>query len=752
MGSLGVVNSKDIEIGTVIMKSNGRKRSGASKEVNWERFGLSDEQAKTSAISSSGHSQGEGRDDEQDDGSDKEFCHGTTSQENELFAEDLSSKSKPWWKANFFLRGPVLFGTWDGVFTTCMINILGVIVFLRSGWMVAEAGMGLAVLVIFTAVLVILATVFAAIGICARCQVERGGVYFLISHVLGAKIGGSVGLIYCFGQAVGAAIHAIGFGETMGQVLNISGLVWVERAIAAAMLLVLIVINVVGVTWVIKVQFVLLIILLLAVLDFAVGSFVHFDADKGFYGYSSIIFLNNTGPQYTAGTTWFTVFGVFFPTLTGILGGINMSGDLHNPSRDIPVGTVSAVGVGTFLYLVFILILGSTCSRAALSEDYMIAHTVSAVGVFFLAGVYVASLSSCLGSLFGNPRVLQCIASENVIPFLSFLGRGRGPNKVPVIGILVISLITLIFIMIGDINTLAPVVTMPFMLTYATIEYAYFSLCKTFDIQQKREERLRNQGLLSPTFEQSSPQTGATSNYGATQSRTGYVDPQGGDLDTLFPERARHRPPFQRQQSSQASSMISSPDEHSSVQSAESKGSNHTLVTAADPEVSKTNVGAIAANDAEDTAPFNKLLPRSQARSSEIFGKPHNWYNRLSNRWISLLGMLCNLLIMFLVNWIYALVNILVMVILYFYISRANPGVFPGIAEFRLIPWLASGLKRLCGKSSHEYDHIVVTPMHPGVEVMAAQLTEDNEDYLSRERYHHSSMVQPSKFDDFDDD
>ncbi len=55
-------------------------------------------------------------------------------------------------------------------------------------------------------------------------------------------------------------------------------------------------------------------------------------------------------------------------------------------------------------------------------------------------------------------------------------------------------------------------------------------------------------------------------------------------------------------------------------------------------------------------------------------------------------------------------------------------------------------------KSSHEYDHIVVTPMHPGVEVMAAQLTEDNEDYLSRERYHHSSMVQPSKFDDFDDD
>ena len=49
-----------------------------------------------------------------------------------------SGGSKPWWKANFFISEPVLFGTWDGVFTSCMINIFGVVIFLRTGWMVVS--------------------------------------------------------------------------------------------------------------------------------------------------------------------------------------------------------------------------------------------------------------------------------------------------------------------------------------------------------------------------------------------------------------------------------------------------------------------------------------------------------------------------------------------------------------------------------------------------------------------------------------
>lgn len=120
----------------------------------------------------------------------------------------------------------------------------------------------------------------------------------------------------------------------------------------------------------------------------------------------------------------FAVFGVFFPTITGILAGINMSGDLKAPSTNIPNGTLAAISFATFLYLVFILFLGATCTRKALQADYMIAAKVSSIGVLFLAGLYVSSMSSCLGAMYGTPRVLQSIALENVIPGIGILGMG----------------------------------------------------------------------------------------------------------------------------------------------------------------------------------------------------------------------------------------------------------------------------------------------------------------------------------------
>nr|CAD7407757.1 unnamed protein product [Timema cristinae] len=186
---------------------------------------------------------------------------------------------KPWWKSNFFVSEPVRFGTWDGVFTSCLINIFGVIVFLRSGWIVGQAGVLNAVLMVIATVSVALISVLSAVGICERCRMESGGVYFLVSHVLGSKFGGALGLLYVFGQAVGCALYVLGFGESMAKLVGLDS-PWAERGFASAAVLLLGVINIAGVKWVIKLQFVLLIILLLAGLDFAVGSFVHTD-DKG---------------------------------------------------------------------------------------------------------------------------------------------------------------------------------------------------------------------------------------------------------------------------------------------------------------------------------------------------------------------------------------------------------------------------------------------------------------------------------------
>ncbi|PZC80200.1 hypothetical protein B5X24_HaOG215291 [Helicoverpa armigera] len=444
---------------------------------------------------------------------------------NEIFADIQGDV--PWWKSNFFISQPVLFGTWDGVFTSCLINIFGVIVFLRSGWIVGQAGLVNAIFIVLFTVFVALISVLSAVGICERCRIESGGVYFLLAHTLGSRMGGALGMIYCFGQAVGCALNVFGFGESMAGFVVEDPLSdthkWASRGFAIAAVLLLGTINVAGVKWVVKLQFALLMIIMLAALDFFVGSFTTVPTDEKlqleFKGWLSGVAANNTWPAYQDGYTWFKCFGVFFPTITGILAGINMSGDLKNPSVNIPNGSLAAIGTGTFLYLMFIITLAATVTREGLLQNLSITADISAVTVLLLAGLYVSSMSSCLGAMYGTPRVLQSIANEKVIPGLEFLGNGRGPNKVPIYSMVVVAVVTVTFIIIGDINQLAPIVTMPFLITYACIDYSYFALAQTFDLQHRREMRYQGSSQRD------------TQVYGAT----------GSDLDLLFPERIRHK-------------------------------------------------------------------------------------------------------------------------------------------------------------------------------------------------------------------
>ncbi|XP_076276652.1 solute carrier family 12 member 8-like [Lasioglossum baleicum] len=662
------------------MESNDRSQMSngdatSNKDIDWSRYGLHN--VETQRNNETRRNNGE-----YEELGPEMYQTGA----NELFAQEYSSD--PWWKSNFFISQPVLFGTWDGVFTSCLINIFGVIVFLRSGWIVGQAGVLNAVLIILSTVCTVLVTVLSAVGICERCRVESGGVYFLLSHVLGSRFGGSIGLLYCFGQAVGCALNVLGFGESMAGLVHLES-AWAERGFACAAVILLSVINVAGVKWVIKLQFLLLLILLLAGVDFVVGSFTHVNIEAGFEGWFSGNLRNNTFPNYQNGYSWFTVFGVFFPTVTGVLAGINMSGDLRHPSTDIPNGTLAAVGTGTFLYLCFILFLASTCTRNALLTNFMIASKVSAISVLLLAGLYVSSFSSCLGAMYGTPRVLQSIASQNVIPGMSCLQRGRGPNKVPVYAMLVVAVVTLTFIITGQINTLAPIVTMPFLLTYACLDYAYFALAQTFDIQLTREQRFRTQ---SPTFDR---------NYGAA-TRDNSIPDMDNDLDNLFPERIRHK----------------------------------NLVR--NPSLSENNVYIDSSPSIDEgTSPTDNT-----ERKIHIHNKLGNWYSPLCNRWLSLLGCLIKLLIMFLVHWGYAIANIVVVFLVWSYVGHANPAVKPGVSsEFKFFSWLKIALLKLMGRKVYDYEQIVVTPVHPGVETCSAQLNEENEDFAGRRRYHQTATV-----------
>ena len=108
--------------------------------------------------------------------------------------------------------------------------------------------------------------------------------------------------------------------------------------------------------------------------DFVAGTFMTPNDEqmaKGFIGYSGELFQENLYPQYTydheAGkmNSFFSVFAVFFPAVTGIVAGANLSGDLQDPATAIPKGTMLAIFFTMFTYLFYGLLAGGCSIRYA---------------------------------------------------------------------------------------------------------------------------------------------------------------------------------------------------------------------------------------------------------------------------------------------------------------------------------------------------------------------------------------------------
>ncbi|XP_076818285.1 solute carrier family 12 member 8-like isoform X1 [Clavelina lepadiformis] len=703
----------------------------------------------------------------------------------DLFYEESSHEggksSKPWWKSQFFVVEPVLFGTWDGVFTSCLINIFGVVLFLRTGWMVGNVGIWLAILIVVITISVALLASLSVIGVCERIKdVGTGGVYYLVSKVLGGKVGGTIGVMYAFGLCVVSALYCTGFAESVTQTFNWES-EWAVRGVAIVTLILLLAINLAGVKWVIRLQLLLLLVLFISTCDFFVGTFVHTDPDAGFVGYSSEVMHNNTYISLQPGETFFTIFGVFFPTATGVMAGVNMSGDLKNPSKSIPLGTLSAITISFILYLIFVLLLGATCLRDSLQTDFMIAEKVSAVGVLWLLGVYMSSTSSCSTGLYGAPRVLQSIANENVLPILKFLGKGFGANKTPVIAIGVVGTISLVFIFIGNLNLISPVITCNFMLVYATVDYAYFALAMSYDLQIKnfskfqtpktaRKGFVKHSGVSYGTMEQPPPGTmdefakdmnnlfKHSDNWDKKQQPNGEVkkessvekDPKKrsgkdhlkesfalGDYEPKIEEDTSEKPVEVDEEQENLESDKS--EESDTLQENTTNAFDNASVSAS----TTTSDDAQLIND-KDNPDANSESDVSLNDTEEILQQPKSCYSVFCNRWASLFGAFMSIVIMFLINWIYALANILVFLILFMYTSLSNPGLNPGAsAEFSFFDWAAGVATGLCScrKQPDVLEEYVVTPIvNTPYTVVSTVLTKDNEDFATRNRFHQSAV------------
>ncbi len=353
-------------------------------------------------------------------------------------------------------------GTFAGVFTPSVLTILGLILFLRLGYVVGQAGLAKALVIIAIANGISILTSLSLSAVATNLRVGAGGDYYLISRTLGTGFGGSIGVVLFLAQAVSIAFYAIGFGEATSAMLSRVGY-FDPQWIAAGAVGALFVLAWLGSDWATRFQFVVMGVLAAALVSIVLGAWPKFDTST---------LADNLAPA--GELPFWAIFAIFFPAVTGFTQGVSMSGDLADAGKSIPRGTFMAVGLSAVVYFGLAVLLAGALPGTTLATETDAIWRVSSLRWLADAGVVAATLSSALASFLGAPRILQSLASDRIFPFLAVFARGHGPSRNPRFGVLLSAAIALATIAMGDLNLVAPVVSMFFLISYGLLNYATF--------------------------------------------------------------------------------------------------------------------------------------------------------------------------------------------------------------------------------------------------------------------------------------
>ncbi|KAF4526779.1 hypothetical protein B566_EDAN012319 [Ephemera danica] len=429
-------------------------------------------------------------------------------------------------------KGKVIkFGWLEGVFVSmtmdlgqmrCLLNIWGVMLFLRLSWVVGQAGIVEGLLIITLANVVTLVTAISMSAVSTNGQISAGGIYYMISRSLGPEFGGAIGLMFTLANSIAVSMYIVGFCESLQDlVASFGGAVMIDgglndiRVVGIITLIGILVLAIIGMDWVTRFQMGLMFVLLFSQVDFIIGSFWgpldDEERAKGFIGYDSKTFWTNMDADYRnyegVDHDFFSVFAVFFPAVTGIVAGANLSGDLKDPGSAIPLGTLLAIAVTFVSYFGYAVMLGGCVLRDASGNvtEYMMGYNesvenaynyvtnctgrecvyglevdsqamelVSIWGPLIYGGCFAATLSSAIASLVGAPRVLQALAKDKLYPFIGYFGEGYGANNDPVRGYVLVFIISFGCILIAQLNAIAPLLSNFFLAAYALINFSVF--------------------------------------------------------------------------------------------------------------------------------------------------------------------------------------------------------------------------------------------------------------------------------------
>jgi len=348
------------------------------------------------------------------------------------------------------------FGTFEGVFTPTILTIIGVILYLRLGWVIGNVGLLGAIIIILLAHIATITTGLSLASMTTNIRIRAGGFYSIITKSLGLEVGASIGIPLYISQTLGAALYIIGFTKIFIDLTSAYLPALDEKILVSIILFVLMIISYIGAKIAMKIQFFIMAIVLFSFVSF-------FGSDNAFHSISLEI-------QKSENSFWY-VFAVFFPAVTGIGSGAAMSGDLRDPKKSMPLGILSAVGVGLVIYLGVAIWMALTIPEKELQENTLVMIAYSKWGWAITAGILGATLSSALGTLIAAPRILMALAQDRVLPFSKILARQNKKGE-PQFALIFTVLLVELSLLLGDLNSIAEILTMFFLITYGAINLA----------------------------------------------------------------------------------------------------------------------------------------------------------------------------------------------------------------------------------------------------------------------------------------
>jgi amino acid transporter len=354
------------------------------------------------------------------------------------------------------------FGTFQGVFIPSILTILGVIMFLRFGWVLGNVGLPLTLVIVTLATSITFLTGLSLSATATNMKVGGGGAYFIISRSLGVEVGSAIGLPLFLAQALGIAFYITGFAEAISSLVDVTPLVeffpfeiTAIRAVSLVTLLGLTLIALISASLALKTQLLIFACIVVSLVSFFMGSAPP----------PKLMPADWIAPEEAK---FWVVFAVFFPAVTGIEAGIAMSGDLKKPSVSLPRGTIAAVLTGYVVYMTIPFFMDHHIKdRDVLLFTPLIMAEMAKWGKLIFVGVCAATLSSALGALLGAPRTLQALARDRVLP--KWIGRGYGKTNDPHPATALSFMVAVAAILLGDLNVIAPVLSMFFLTSYGLI-------------------------------------------------------------------------------------------------------------------------------------------------------------------------------------------------------------------------------------------------------------------------------------------